>query len=855
MACFPGPVTCVLLFLFLVFAAQGVQADQKVHFSIPAQRADLSLTTFAKQARLTLIVPFDLVKTKTTNKLVGEYRIEEGIRLLLHGTGLEAEVGDDNRLRISVGQPLGERQNMNDKAAKSAGILALLTSLLTAAPSSAQEATGTTSILEEIVVTAQKREQNLQDVGISITAFGREQLQELNLNNSNELVYLTPGLALGNPGGEGNITALSLRGIGQGDFADHQESPVAVYQDEVYDAYMGATNTTLFDQERIEILRGPQGTLFGRNATGGLVHYISRKPTDEFEGYGNISYAEYNHIRFEGAVGGPLADNLHARVSGFVNNHDTFVDNIGTGKDGNEADTWAVRGQVLFSPTDNLDILFRLEYYDTEITQWYYETAPATVNELGEAILVTPPPGSEILDGDPFQVNNDGAVGLVAARGASPEGLRRDGYRGALRFDLDLNENITITSVTGLSEQNKFFNQESDGIPASIVTFATDTNAQQLSQELRIASEQDRLRWVAGLYYLTYDSDIVLDVGFFAPGAFFSDQVVKTDNWSVFGQVEWDFAPELTVIAGLRYLNEDKEIYASGSLAGFIAGLPIPRISSTFNPDNSPLASLKEDDIAGKIQLNWQPADDLLFYATVSRGVKAGGFNATFGAPGITSSTTPYGKETPITYEAGFKSTLMNGRAQWNTSVYYYDYQDYQAFAYVALSQLVFNTDAEVYGVDSNLLISPFDGLELNLGINIMDTEAEDVTNPRGFVADRGLPYAPDVQVNGLARYSWPVWNGTMSLQGDFNYTSKNSFTIFNDPATSIGDYIVGNARLSWTGADDRWGAAVFVKNIADKEYITYISNNSGFPPFIAHVQRFYARPRWVGGQLTFRWN
>lgn len=267
---------------------------------------------------------------------------------------------------------------MNDKAVKSVGILALLTSLLSAAPASAQEATATSSILEEIVVTAQKREQNLQDVGISITAFGREQLQELNLNNSNELVYLTPGLALGNPGGEGNITALSLRGIGQGDFADHQESPVAVYQDEVYDAYMGATNTTLFDQERVEILRGPQGTLFGRNATGGLVHYISRKPTDEFEGYGNISYAEYNHIRFEGAAGGPIADNLQVRVSGFVNNHDTYVDNIGTGKDGNEADTWAVRGQVLFSPSDNLDILFRLEYYDTEITQWYYETAPAT---------------------------------------------------------------------------------------------------------------------------------------------------------------------------------------------------------------------------------------------------------------------------------------------------------------------------------------------------------------------------------------------------------------------------------------------------------------------------------------------
>ena len=844
----------LLLFLFTAVSAETAKAEQKTSFNIPSQRADLSLTTFAKQARLTLIVPFDLVRTKTTNKLMGEYGVEEAIRILLQGTGLEADVGDDNQLKISVGQPPGVSQNMNDKAVQSAGILAMFASLLAGAPAAANEATEGPNILEEIVVTAQKREQNLQDVGISITAFGREQLQALNLNNSNELVYLTPGLSLGNPGGEGNITSLSLRGIGQGDFNDHQESPVAVYQDEVYDAYMGATNTTLFDQERIEILRGPQGTLFGRNATGGLVHYISRKPTDEFEAYGNVSYAEYDHIRFEGAAGGPLTDSLQVRVSGFVNNHDTYVDNIGTGNDGNEADTWAVRGQALFTPTDHLEILFKLEYYETDITQWYYETAPAAINEFGEAVLVTPPPGSEILDGDPFQVNNDGAVGLVAARGASPEGLKRDGIKGLLRFDLELQGGVTVTSVTGLSEQNKFFNQESDGVPPVVVTFATDTNAQQFSQELRVARETDALRWVAGLYYLDYDSDIVLDVGLFAPSAFLTDQVVETDSWSVFGQVEWDFTEDLTLIAGLRYLNEDKEMDARGSIAGFIAGLPIPRIYGTLNPDNSPNARVEEDDVAGKIQLNWQYSDDLLFYAGVSRGVKAGGFNAVFGLPD--PNTAPYSKETPIAYEAGFKSTLVDGRAQWNTSFYYYDYQDYQAFAFLALQQLVFNTDAEVYGVDSNLLISPFEGLDLSFGINIMDTEAKNVGNPAGFVADRSLPNAPDVQFTGMARYQWPLGNGTMAIQGDFNYQSENSFIIYNDPANTINGYVVGNARLSWTSGDERWGAALFVKNIGDKEYITSISNNASFADFgLGHVQRFYARPRWVGGQITWRWN
>ncbi|MCY4154224.1 MAG: TonB-dependent receptor, partial [Gammaproteobacteria bacterium] len=365
--------------------------------------------------------------------------------------------------------------------------------------------------------------------------------------------------------------------------------------------------------------------------------------------------------------------------------------------------------------------------------------------------------------------------------------------------------------------------------------------------------EADNLRWVTGLYYLDYDSDIVLDVGLFAPSAFLTDQVVETDSWSVFGQAEWDFTDDLTVIAGLRYLNEEKQMDASGSIAGFIAGLSVPRINGTLNPDNSPNARVEEEDVAGKIQLNWQYSDNLLLYAGISRGVKAGGFNAVFGLPD--PNTAPYSKETPITYEAGFKSTLLNGRAQWNTSLYYYDYQDYQAFAFLALQQLVFNTDAEVYGVDSNLLISPTEGLDLNLGINIMDTEAKNVGNPAGFVADRRLPNAPEVQFTGMARYQWPLVSGTMAIQGDFSYQSQNSFIIYNDPANTIDGYIVGNARLSWTSGDERWGAALFVKNIGNEEYIVSISNNASFADFgLGHVQRFYGRPRWVGGQVTFQW-
>lgn len=861
-----------LLLALIAFASAGgagVALPKRV-FDIEAQDLSRALIRFSEQSGLVFVIPVELIKGKKSAAAKGYLTPVEALARLLAGSGLAGKINAEGLLHIALAEPARGDANNGERAMKQktdgelrkksffsavAGVVSTLAVGLTATGGAviAQE---TGFVLEEIVVTAQKREQNLQDVGISVTAFGGQQLEELNLNNSNELVYMTPGLTLGNPGGEGNITSLSLRGIGQGDFNDHQESPVAVYQDEVYDAYMGATNTTLFDLERVEVLRGPQGTLFGRNATGGLVHYISRKPTKAFSAYGNFSFAEENHVRFEGAAGGGLTDSLSLRVSGFVNNHDPFVKNIGTGNDGNEADTWAARGQLLFEPADNLAMLLKFEYYETDITQWYYETAPATVDAQGRAVLLDPPPpGSEILDGDPFVVNNDGAVGLVAARGASPEGLKRDGVKGSFRLDYELGNGATLTSITAMSEQNKFFNQESDGLPASLITFATDTNAQQLSQELRLAGETGNWRWVTGMYYLSYDSDIVLDVGFFAPSAFVTDQEVETESWSVFGQVEWDFAPDWTLIAGLRYLDEKKEIDASGGIAGFVLGVPVPYVRTTFNVTDSPLAKLKEDDVVAKLQLNWQPHDSLLLYAGVSRGVKAGGFNAAFGAPGIISSTDSYSKETPIAYEAGFKSTLLGGRAKWNTSFYYYDYQNYQAFAFIPPTQLSFNTDAEVYGVDSNLLLTPVEGLDLDFGVNIMDAEAKDVTNRSGFTADRGLPNAPDAQFTGMARYTWQAWNGNMAVQGDFNYQSSNSFTIYDDPATSIGGYIVGNARLSYASGDERWSVALFVKNIGDKEYITSISNNSGFPPGLAHVQRFYARPRWVGGQLIHHWN
>lgn len=519
-----------------------------------------------------------------------------------------------------------------------------------------------------------------------------------------------------------------------------------------------------------------------------------------------------------------------------------------------------MRGQLLFQPADRLDILAKLAYSEFDTAPWYFEAVPAYIDPADGFAKQVPPDQNvwagvfgfpscngcdafgfnDRADGDPFTVNMDGDPG-PGARGKAGTGLARDSILGSIKIDWELPGGATLTSITAFVEHNKYFSQDSDGTPVEAVTFATDVNAKQFSQELRIAGETDRTRWVTGLYYLDYETDTVLDVGFLEPSAFFSDQEVLTENWSVFGQVEYDFAADWTVIAGLRYLHEEKEMHASGTTFGAFAA---------FDPSISPFARLKEDDVAAKLQANWHLNDQTLVYAGVSRGIKAGSFNAVFGAP-ANFENIPVKRETPIVYEGGIKATLFDGRAQSSTSVYYYDYQDFQAFAYLALSSVLLNRQAYVYGVDSELRFSPTENFDFNFGINIMDTKIKDIENAGGVVADRDLANAPTVQFNALLRYTWPLWGGTMAAEADVTYQDDVYYQVFNDPIGKIDSYAVGNARLAYTASDERWTLGIFAKNITDEEYVTSVANNASF----GLAQYFYGRPRWVGAQMTYRWN
>ena len=761
-----------------------------------------------------------------------------------------------------------------------------------------------TGILEEITVTAQKREQSIQDVGIAITAFSGTQIREMGFIDSFDIARMTPGVHIsGNNGGQ--KTLFTIRGVTQNDFNDQTEAPNAVYIDEGYVGFGQGQVFGLFDLERVEVLKGPQGTLFGRNATGGLVHFISKRPTRETEGYADFTYGSYNQANFEGALSGALSDNLSARGSVMYNRHDEVLENDYPNRfvtlDGNPLpyggedtlndDTLALRGQLLFEPNDDVEFLVIGNYARTiESTSPFLElpTVPifdAAGNHVG-AIVAGPNETREAMapDGTPLDhpLSFDAdtlrpAGGNLYGPSCTPQDYEDLECGMDFAFD-DLNETDTwgvsgkmtwdlgsmiLTSVTDYKNFEKFQGLPADGGPASTINVLFEADAETVSQELRLNGETDRLRWVAGLYYLNIDlttgvSITADDTDLFQPllGAAWEDTArtaLETNSYSAFGQIEYDLTESLSFTGGIRVIQENKDF--TGEETFFLSTDPLRLEYDTpvFSPQ--PQRDHEQDKTlwSGKVQLDWHATDDMLLYAGVSRGVKAGGFNApfTFGA-GFPAQDIPYGEEVLLAYEAGFKwDNLFGGNTRLNGSFYYYDYTDYQGFFFTRITGFVRNLDAEYKGFEFELFSSLSDNLDLMLNISYLDGEVKDVQLGPGIFVDTEPSFAPDVQTAGLIHYQWPqkIMGGHVAAQASFNYSSKFWDNIRNFEASRMPDYIIGNVRLSWTSEDDRWEGAFFVNNVADERYfiIGYdLSNATGSNSLVP------GKPRWFGGSIRY---
>jgi len=751
------------------------------------------------------------------------------------------------------------------------------------------------SLLDEFMVTAQRREQNLQDVGISVTAFSARQIQEMNFVNTTDITYMTPNLNFTVPQAESSQINFFLRGVGLNDFADAQENPVAVYVDDVYKPAMGGLSQQLFDIERIEVLRGPQGGLFGRNTTGGVIHYVSVRPSDEFNGYADAYYGDYNQLNAQGAVGGPLTDGLMGRVSLAYNAHDGWTENRVPGvQDYNGADSYAGRAQLLYEPSDRIEILLSGSYSnnDTEVGAWQHESTmpsadgnqslplPADQNFWGSC------PGCDAFgyqdtDGDPWAGDYD-----------RPGRVEVENTTAHLNVGWTIGE-LQLTSITAYTNVQRLQEEDSDmnpflgaGQQLSFIapTFAADTDT--ISQEFRVARESERFRWLGGFYYFDNDVDghYTLNteaIGFVEMDAIYTQ---KTESWDLFGQVEYDFAEKWTIIAGMRYTDEEKTLdfsnIDSSGITAFCSTQPDPQAVGCFNPAPTPispwrpapdymilfnesttstvgdLAKLSDDYFTGKLELDFTPTDNVLLYASYSRGKKSPGFNngfldttQVFGDNPL--PTIPFGSETLDAYEVGVKSTIF-GNTRVNAAAFYYDYQDFQTFQWLILNQVIFNADAEVYGGELEIDSRPIDGLTLQLGVGLLDATAKDIPTVTGdALVDRHMVGAPDLSINGLVRYEWPMASGTMALQGWGNYQSEIWYDIQNHPVANENGYTVINFRASYTAGSGAWEVYGFLNNAFEEEYKSYTFD---FTSLFGFNQQAAGLPQWwgIGARLNF---
>ena len=574
----------------------------------------------------------------------------------------------------------------------------LLTGWSSAAP--VAEEAASEDKLPEIIVTAQKREQNLQDVGTSLTALDANALTSLGMKDPTAIAGQVPGMQFNQFGA--TVTIYNLRGVSQNDFSDHQEAPVAAYADDAYIASTGALAGSLFDIDRVEVLRGPQGTLFGRNATGGLIHYLSRKPSGKEEGYFDLSGGNFRTINTEGAVNHVISDSVSARLSFATANHEGYIDNT-IGHRINDQKQYSGRLQILIKPNDKSEFLIKIHGLtnDNETAgnySWEASTPDATDGTFRGVFV----PGGSDFSGytkpnlDPFTQSED-------RRGIFNRTVFGSTIHATWRFD----NGMTLTSVTDYLKVQKRYGEDSDISPNPLFNYDVFYQYRQFSEEVRLNGSAGGFRWVGGVYYLNYKSD---DIGTTALPAPFGNGAAafttRNSSPSVFAQAEYDFGPMWTLIAGARYTNDDKHFDYD-----YVCQLCPQTVS--YNSANSPDAHKKFDIGTGKLEIDFKPMQGMLLYGSWNRGAKGGGWSApTSGF--VDPATLPYKAETLTSYELGMKSTFLDGAARLNAATFYYDYKNYQGFFLNVATQVVENVNAKVKGGELEFAVVPVHGLRVS---------------------------------------------------------------------------------------------------------------------------------------------
>jgi iron complex outermembrane receptor protein len=763
-------------------------------------------------------------------------------------------------------------------------------------------------ILEEVVVTAQKREQSAQDVGISLTAVSGDLMKNLGVETVNDLSDFVPNLKIQNQFG-GDQAVFDIRGVALFSYDTANSAPVATYVDGVVLPYPAMTQGQILDVERVEVLRGPQGTLFGKNTTGGAVSFITKNPGEETEGFIRAEYGDYDFLRLEAAVGGSLTDSFGVRIAAMtIQQNEGFQTDVNTGQDVGGIDRAAARLTFAWAPTDSFDANLKIRMGRDK-------------SENGGLKILAP--YAQTFGGDPDPANWlvftpddhpghwDTAVGANLFADINPFDVPRkdNNSSGAtLTMNWDIGE-TTLTSVTGYDKLERTNQMDWDGTMYPTNDYSFEGEMESLSQEFRLAGANDRLTWMLGGYVakdevdekVRYDCS-VSDICFLV--AYGVDYVQESSTAAIFAHTEWTLTDRLSLTAGLRYTEEDRELNNIGTtldsdpfdVFGGLFGYPISDQSLTGHladdfssasgildclvlgncPGYAPRSNwqLKDDAWSGKLGLNWFTSDDVLLFASVSRGFKSGGFGS-FPASQL-EQYEPYDSETLTAYEAGMKSTLADGKLQLNVGLYYYDYEDRQVFSglhdlvFGPLSAYVNAPKSSLSGAEVELNWAPAAGWDIRQAIGFSAGEFDEfvdydaaAVNALGpdpvsglfetpIYRDRAGEDAPgtDLQYSGLFAYRFGL-GSSIDMRVQFDYSYSSEYTSMYGSAFELPEYWLYNAQISLLQSEsDTWEVALWGRNLGNEEYFTDKNFYNE-----AQVQGAVGAPRTYGIRFNYNWN
>jgi len=703
--------------------------------------------------------------------------------------------------------------------------------------------------IQEVIVTANRRAENLQSVPTSVSAVTAEQLKDLGVTSTTAIAQYVPGVQLMTVNSNTD-NFFSIRGATQNDYAEHEESPVAVYMDGVYLSQAAGTGALLFDTERVEVLRGPQGTLFGRNATAGLVQYISKAPTDHPDGYFETSYGNYNASHTEVAFGTGIAPGWSFRISAANDYMDPYMKNaLYPDKGGGNSNSRAIRAQLQWQPGSSFDGTLNLHgviLNDRDGLYKFLNVYPDPNNHLLAAYIPSDLNPWGTCDGCDILGYRQPASYDYYTSAADIVGYNKEHMLGSTLTLHGHFGGLNLTSISDFTQYYKDYNEDSESSPQDLVEFWTGVNTNQYSQELHVDNGGDgRFRWVAGVYYLQMKGKYDVGSGqgdeYFAllpyngwPGV---DQRYRIDtkSWSEFAQGEYDVVQNLTLTVGGRWSTEQKtfEDNMYGQTAGFkyspyVSPDPVFQINPTLSGDG---ARIHRSDWSGKVALNYHVTPDIMPYVSWNKGLKAGGFSAA-GNPVLPISLYKFDEEKLYAYEAGVKIEAFDHRLRFNADAFKYSYVGYQAFNTIASYSYITNNPGKMRGGEAELTLAPITGLTIRAGVAILDAWIENIALPDGTVTDVRPSQAPKTNITASVSYSWGLkFGGNLQVGADYNYRSLQFYSLLNDPASQQAGYGLLNLRAEYTTPGGHWSFRLHGENVTNKQYLnnSIVTGSVGF--------------------------